>query len=54
MSDIAHRYAIYFAPRIDSAWWRAGSRWLGRCAFRGSRRCRRCRCPACPRPNCIG
>ena len=29
-----NRYAIYFAPRIDSAWWRAGSRWLGRCASR--------------------
>jgi putative phosphonate metabolism protein len=29
-----NRYAIYFAPRADSAWWRAGSRWLGRCASR--------------------
>lgn len=33
-SDPVHRYAIYFAPRADSAWWRAGSRWLGRCASR--------------------
>lgn len=31
----AHRYAAYFAPAIDSAWWRAGSSWLGRCAARG-------------------
>ena len=31
---LAHRYAVYFAPRADSAWWRAGSRWLGRCAAR--------------------
>lgn len=28
----AHRYAIYFAPPPGSAWWEAGSRWLGRCA----------------------
>jgi putative phosphonate metabolism protein len=34
MSDPVHRYAVYFAPRADSAWWRAGSRWLGRCASR--------------------
>jgi putative phosphonate metabolism protein len=34
MSEAIHRYAIYFAPRVDSAWWRAGSRWLGRCASR--------------------
>jgi len=32
MSDAPHRYAVYFAPRVDGAWWRAGSRWLGRCA----------------------
>ncbi|VTU46723.1 putative phosphonate metabolism protein (plasmid) [Variovorax sp. SRS16] len=25
-----HRYAAYFAPAVDDAWWRAGSRWLGR------------------------
>ena len=24
------RYAVYFAPRPDSAWWRFGSAWLGR------------------------
>lgn len=30
----AHRYAAYFAPAPDSAWWEAGSRWLGRCALR--------------------
>jgi hypothetical protein len=28
----AHRYAVYFAPRPGSAWWDAGSHWLGRCA----------------------
>lgn len=27
-----HRFAVYFAPATDSAWWDAGSRWLGRCA----------------------
>ena len=30
-----HRVALYFAPDPDSAWWRAGSQWLGRCAHRG-------------------
>ncbi|MDR6854216.1 DUF1045 domain-containing protein [Variovorax guangxiensis] len=30
-----HRYAVYFAPRVNSPWWLAGSRWLGRCAARG-------------------
>lgn len=24
------RYALYFAPAIDSPWWQAGCRWLGR------------------------
>lgn len=28
----AHRFAVYFAPPPGSAWWEAGSRWLGRCA----------------------
>lgn len=28
----AHRYAVYYAPRPDTAWWQAGSQWLGRCA----------------------
>lgn len=31
-SGRAHRYAAYFAPQLESAWWEAGSRWLGRCA----------------------
>jgi len=31
-----HRYAIYFAPAPGSAWWEAGSRWLGRCAATGA------------------
>ena len=26
----ACRYAAFLAPSLDSAWWRAGSRWLGR------------------------
>lgn len=30
-----HRYAAYFAPPVESAWWEAGSRWLGRCAATG-------------------
>ncbi|MDN6882011.1 DUF1045 domain-containing protein [Variovorax sp. CAN2819] len=30
-----HRYAAYFAPPVESAWWEAGSRWLGRCAASG-------------------
>lgn len=35
-SVVAHRYAIYFAPALDSDWWKTGSRWLGRCAMTGS------------------
>lgn len=31
-----HRVALYFAPRPQSAWWQAGSRWLGRCAATGA------------------
>ena len=27
-----YRYAVYFAPSPQSAWWQAGSQWLGRCA----------------------
>ena len=27
-----YRYAVYFAPPPQSAWWQAGSQWLGRCA----------------------
>jgi len=38
----AHRVAIYYAPPPDSAWWRAGSQWLGRCAHTGQS----CRQPA--------
>jgi len=30
----AYRYAVYYAPRPNSAWWQAGSQWLGRCAAR--------------------
>ena len=26
----AHRFAVYFAPPPGSAWWEAGSHWLGR------------------------
>jgi hypothetical protein len=33
ISKNPYRYAIYFAPRPDSAWWSAGSEWLGRCAL---------------------
>lgn len=29
------RYALYFAPDPDDAWWQFGSRWLGRCAATG-------------------
>jgi putative phosphonate metabolism protein len=31
----AYRYAIFFAPRRDSAFWQWGSAWLGRDAFTG-------------------
>jgi putative phosphonate metabolism protein len=31
----AYRYAIFFAPRRDSTFWRWGSTWLGRDAFTG-------------------
>lgn len=27
-----YRVALYYAPATDSAWWNAGSEWLGRCA----------------------
>jgi phosphonate metabolism protein PhnN/1,5-bisphosphokinase (PRPP-forming) len=28
--DAMTRYALYFSPAIDSPWWQAGCRWLGR------------------------
>lgn len=31
----APRYAVYFAPPLDSPWWRFGCRWLGRDAASG-------------------
>jgi len=30
-----YRCAIYFVPEVHSAWWQAGSAWLGRCAATG-------------------
>ena len=33
----ASRYALYFAPRTSSGWWRFGARWLGRDAATGER-----------------
>lgn len=33
----APRYALYFAPRPSSAWWKFGARWLGRDAATGER-----------------
>jgi hypothetical protein len=33
--DNAYRYAIYYAPEVQSEWWAAGSQWLGRCAVTG-------------------
>lgn len=35
-TDKANRYAIYFAPRPESGWWRFGSAWLGRDALTGA------------------
>ncbi|MBY4593994.1 DUF1045 domain-containing protein [Ottowia caeni] len=32
---VPHRVALYYAPAVESAWWRAGSSWLGRCAATG-------------------
>lgn len=32
---VSPRYALYFAPHPTSAWWQAGSAWLGRCAATG-------------------
>lgn len=36
MTDVAARYAIYFAPAPDSALWRLGSAWIGRDAANGA------------------
>lgn len=33
--SIEARYALYFAPRRSSGWWRFGARWLGRAAASG-------------------
>ncbi|MDB5775720.1 MAG: hypothetical protein JWP38_1853 [Herbaspirillum sp.] len=44
MNDTA-RYAIYFAPAASSAWWTAGSHWLGRDAESGA---------DCPQPSAAG
>jgi putative phosphonate metabolism protein len=33
----AYRYALYFAPRTSSGWWRFGAGWLGRDAATGER-----------------
>lgn len=30
-----YRCAVYFVPEVHSAWWQAGSAWLGRCAATG-------------------
>ena len=30
------RYAIYFAPAVESPWWHFGARWLGRDELRGA------------------
>ena len=35
VSEKAYRYAIYFCPPPESAWWQAGSSWLGRSAWTG-------------------
>lgn len=32
---VPYRCAVYFVPEIHSAWWQAGSAWLGRCAATG-------------------
>ncbi|MBC7414284.1 MAG: DUF1045 domain-containing protein [Herminiimonas sp.] len=39
------RYALYFAPKPDSPWWRAGCGWLGRDAADGT---------DCPQPAILG
>lgn len=34
-TESAYRYAIYYMPALHTAWWAAGSHWLGRCAVTG-------------------
>ena len=36
-AELSHPYrvAIYFAPDVQSEWWRTGSEWIGRCALTG-------------------
>lgn len=34
-TESAYRYAVYYMPALHSAWWGAGSQWLGRCAATG-------------------
>lgn len=36
MWGVAARFAVYYAPSYESAWWRAGSAWLGRDAQSGA------------------
>ncbi len=36
MADPAPRYALYYAPPVNSPWWTQGSAWLGRCAVSGA------------------
>lgn len=33
---LPYRCAVYFVPEVHSAWWQAGSQWLGRCAASGA------------------
>ncbi|MGF6259245.1 putative phosphonate metabolism protein [Paraburkholderia youngii] len=43
------RFALYYAPSCESAWWQAGSTWLGRDAQSGER-CAQPQPPALTRP----
>jgi putative phosphonate metabolism protein len=38
ISQPSHRYAIYYAPQVDSVEWVLASQWLGRCAVDGESR----------------
>jgi len=35
-APLPYRCAVYFVPEVHSAWWQAGSQWLGRCAASGA------------------